>query len=477
MQSVFNTFTFTLKKYPVLIPGLISLLLFLYKFQYLEYGPYWDECWAYFPAVKAMAASGPTLIPGHFDPEMYAGHPLLLLFLSSNWVKLLGDSNFVIHLFPILISMGLIFTLFHVSYKWFGFKTAIFSTMLFSIQGMFLAQSSFLLFEVLLSLLILLSYYFFFEKKYFIFIPIATLALWTKESAYTIIPALLIGSGIEFIFFRKDFKVLRTQFLAIFIAAFLGFSFFILQKINVGWFFFPRHLNWVDLSYATIKYKMDFIVDLVFFTQGKKYLTWLGLIACCVFLVRIKNNADKQHLIYFIYLSIFISGFMLFAAINFLSNRYILSAIPFVIILFVYFISSIFNKKIYNTYLLFAVCIAQFSGTLDSKNNPPSDTELSYTDMIKCHTDMIQYLNDSNIKKDSEITTHFLMLCMLKNPACGYLTEPFTGAQNQPTASTKYYIFSTIEYDPIYDEYKKDPSVKLLKRFSQGETWCELYSK
>lgn len=476
MNFSFQELKNLLIKRPYVIPALLCLWLFLYKFQHLAFGPYWDECWAYFPAVKAMAASGPTLIPGHFDPEMYAGHPLLLLFLSSTWISLFGNSNFTIHLLPLFISFGLISSIFYISYHWFGLKTAIFATIIFCLQAMFLAQSSFLLFEVLLSLLILLSYYFFIEKKYIHFIAIATLALWTKESAYTLLPALLIGSLIEYFFFKKNAKLLRSQFISILVVILLGFSFFIIQKINVGWFFFPRHLNWVDLSYESVSYKMNVIVDLIFLIQNKIILTCAGLIGFCMILIRYKN-IDKQHLIYLIYLSIFVFGFALFAAINFLSSRYVLAAIPIVIILFVYFTTNIFNKKIINTYILIGLCLFQFSGMLQSKQNPPHDVELSYFDMVSCHTDMINYMNATQIDKSSEITTHFLMSSMLSNPSCGYLKEPFSHVRTQSTDSTKYYIFSTIEYDPIYDEYKKNSSLKLLKRFSSGNTWCELYVK
>ena len=464
------------EKRPYLIPLLISIILFIYKFQYLSYGPYWDECWVYFPAVKTMAAVSPTLMPGELDPAVYSGHPLLFLFLSSIWITLFGDSNFAMHLFPLFVSIGLLFALFYVSKNWFGIKVAAFSTILFSLQAIFISQSSFMLLEVMVGLFVMLTYYFFLKKSYLAFILCGTLALWTKESAYVLIPALIIGATIEFLFFNKNSRSFLLQISLIILVFLLGFSFFILQKMNVGWFFFPLHIGYIDLSYSMIMYKMNGIVDSLFFTQGKTYITWLGLIGFLVFLIRIKN-ADQKHLMYFIYFSIFVFGFSLFAAINFLSTRYLIAALPFIIISFVYFISSVFNKKSYNTGVLIILCIAQFSATLASRNNEPYDTEISYIDMVKCHTDMIRYMNDIHIKKDSEITTHFLMLGILSNPSCGYVKEPYTRIQNQPTDSTKYYIFSSIEYDPIYNEYKEKKSLKLVKKISIGPAWCELYSQ
>ena len=464
------------EKRPYLIPLLISIILFIYKFQYLSYGPYWDECWVYFPAVKTMAAVSPTLMPGELDPAVYSGHPLLFLFLSSIWITLFGDSNFAMHLFPLFVSIGLLFALFYVSKNWFGIKVAAFSTILFSLQAIFISQSSFMLLEVMVGLFVMLTYYFFLKKSYLAFILCGTLALWTKESAYVLIPALIIGATIEFLFFNKNSRSFLLQISLIILVFLLGFSFFILQKMNVGWFFFPLHIGYIDLSYSMIMYKLSVIKDIIFYNQGRIYITYLGLIGFVFFAIRIKK-APQVNILRLIYLSIFIFGFIAFAAINFLSNRYLIAAIPLVIMIFVYAISTLFNKEPNNILVLISLTIVTFFATVSSKSDGLGDTELAYSDMVRCHEGMLDFLRETNVPKESEITTHFLMKFILSNPYSGYNAIPYTNLQDKSSSTTKYYIFSAIEYDPIYDEYKKDPSVKLLKKISIGKAWCELYSK
>jgi hypothetical protein len=465
-----------LTKRPFIVPVIICVCLFLYKFQYLNLGPYWDECWVYFPAAKTLAATSPTLIPGELDPAVYSGHPLLFLFLSSIWATLFGDSNFTMHLFPLFISMGLVFAVFYSSKNWFGIKVAVFTTILFSLQAIFLSQSSFLLLEVMVGLFVLLTYFFFFEKNYLAFVICGTLALWTKESAYVLIPALALGSTIEFLLFKKELKTFLLQLGLTGLVFLLGFSFFILQKINVGWFFYPLHIGYIDLSYGMLTYKLSVIRDIIFFNQGRLYITYLGLIGMAFFALRYKK-IPQADLLRLIHLSIFIFGFIAFAAINFLSNRYLIAAIPMVIMIFVYVISTLFNKAYNNTLLLCALTIVAFFATVSSKSDGLGDTELAYSDMVSCHEDMVSFLNKNHVPKDAEITTHYLMKFILSNPYSGYNAIPYTNLQDKPSATTSYYIFSAIEYDPLYDAYKKDSSLKLLKRISKGKAWCEIYSK
>lgn len=322
----------------LLIVGLV-----LFKLEAMTLPFFWDEAWSYLPAIREMASKGPSLLPGSINAEFYRGHPMLFYFLSSLWIKTFGHNLPIAHLFPLLISIILLLSVYFITYSWTSsYFTAFVATLLIFIQPIFLAQSTFLLCEVLLGLLFLWTFWFYFKSKWIGFGIFVVAALLTKESAYCLVPAFLLIALLQLILKEINtqlFLKITTYILLLFL---VGFSFFIVQKIKLGWFFFPLHTSMIDLNEIGTKFKLS--TKILFIEQGRGYIFLITFITTLLSLNFIKSKFTKLKLIIIFSLLIFVFGNMLFASINFLSTRYLLPVLPLLMIVCAVLVGS-YNKN------------------------------------------------------------------------------------------------------------------------------------
>ena len=109
------------------------------------------------------------------------GHPLIFHFFEVLWMKIFGTGLVAAKSFPLLISVLLLFTIYFFCKKFLNRFTKICACVIFASQEIFIAQSSFVLPEVLLTLLTITSFYFFFSKKKILYVISASMLVLTKE--------------------------------------------------------------------------------------------------------------------------------------------------------------------------------------------------------------------------------------------------------------------------------------------------------
>ncbi|MFZ4797649.1 MAG: ArnT family glycosyltransferase [Bacteroidia bacterium] len=452
---------------------LLIIGLFFLKLEALSLPFFWDEAWSYLPAIRVMAEQGPSLLPGSIDTELYRGHPMLFYFLSSLWIKTFGYSLPIAHLFSLFISIILLVSVYFITYNWTNsFFAAFLATLLLFIQPIFLAQSTFLLSEILLGLLFIWSFYFYFKKQWIGFGIALVAALLTKESAYCLIPAFVIISAVEWSFKRIDTKAFFKNISVISLLFLIGFSFFIYQKIIFGWFFFPLHTGMIDFN--EIGNKMDGSFLILFITQGRNIIFLITIILSIISYVIIRNKLSKDHQLILISFLIITIGFALFASINFFSTRYLFAVIPLLLIGCTLVISSI-SKPFYHISIITIVIVIGFFNIKRSLNSASfGDTELSYTRLLKVQVEMVDYLKKSDFKE--QIYTPFLMFCMLDNPHDGFIDKKFANLGiNVNDTNNVYFLNVSNEKLNELDSLKQHNKVTFLKKYEEKQAFIELY--
>lgn len=456
----------TLKKWAptILITGFVLL-----KIQDLFLPYFWDEAWSYVPAIKAMVKNGPSLLPNSISPELYRGHPLFFYFINSAWIKLLGSEIWITKLFSLFITIGLLFSVYSFTRKNFDSQIAIITLIILMIQSVLFAQSTFLLPEILLTLFTILILGAYIEKKYFLTMLLLILALYTKESAIIIWFTIFFFEVIEVIK-SKDKNYFNFIYLLI-PPLFVAF-FFIAQKLIVGWFFFPEHLAYINLN--TFFGKLNGYASYLFIFMGRNLLTLFGLAALIFLLIR-RDHAlfEKKKVLYII--SFFIISYLLFSSFNFYSPRYLLSILPFSIMIWVFLIRSAVRKyNIAITIIIFTIIIINnLYFTINKRGG--DDNTLGYRGLIHVQQEMVSYCEEDSLYRKN-IYTNFLMINDLTNNDLGYLKSDstFYNVSSNLTSNTQYAIISSNELDkPIYEEIKEKG--KLIKRFEQNGSWTELY--
>jgi len=140
--------------------GLLAVIIIFIgvKIPFLSLPYYWDEAWAYGPAIRTMESTGLGILPNALPPELSRGHPLLFHFLGAGWMKLFGTSVTAAHIFPLLVSVLLLVAVYAFGKKIFlSSKAGFTAAFALALQPIFLAQSGLLSPEVLLALFSLVS--------------------------------------------------------------------------------------------------------------------------------------------------------------------------------------------------------------------------------------------------------------------------------------------------------------------------------
>lgn len=270
------------------IPALLALLIIvaIVKIPHLYIPHFWDEAWSYSPAVQYMFEHKLGLLPSALPAEYSKGHPLLFFFLSASWMRIFGDSLVSKHCFALLVSYLLLFSLYYITRRLFSKRVAIYTLMFVSLQTVFLAQSSMLLPEIMLSLFTVWTLYFYLKRKPLPFLVAGILLLGTKESGVFLIFIIWV---FEFIYFLsgKGTRPWKRQiaWLAILaIPALVYMAFLIIQKLTYGWFFYPEHISLIT-SFRTGLVQLGFYARYFFILDARVWLTSAFVIALLITLV------------------------------------------------------------------------------------------------------------------------------------------------------------------------------------------------
>jgi Gpi18-like mannosyltransferase len=446
----------------------------LFKIQFLSLPYFWDESWVYTRAIYEMIEKGPSLLPGSINADLYTGHPLMFYFLSSLWMSVMGTDVTTAHIFPLILACILFIIVYLIVNKTTNEPIlASFASIIVAWQPVTLAQSGMMLSEILLTIFTLLSLYFFLKKQTFWMVFFMSCLILTKEAGIVMCLTLSMFGFLEALKTKKTGIVLKS--ISIYsIPFFVGFLFYLIQKIRLGWFFYPRHTGWIDLSLNSIFDKMSWSLTFIFSRQGR--IIFIAIIAIYILLLlfkKIKFNQDYKSI--FTILSTFIIIYILFCSINFLSTRYLYSTIPAVIILIVIMCGSLFTKKNYYIIVMSLLCVFSFTMIPRSYKADISDVDLTYSSLVNVHSNMVKYCESKNLY-NTHITTHFLMIEQLSHKTCGYLSgNEFSHVDVSMDDDTKYLILSPVERDFNLDELNKKFNITLEKKFESGVAWCEIY--
>ncbi len=446
-----------------------------FKWEALGLPFFWDEAWVYMPAIRTMAEQGPSIMPASIDPDLYTGHPLLFYCLASSWIKFLGYSLFKAHLFPLLISISLLISIYIIVFKWTNsWFSAFLSVLLLATQPIFLAQSTFLLIEVWLALLFLWSFYFYFNRNWWGFSITVVLALWSKESAFCLVPAFIIIAIIELLYKTITPKVFVKIALCVVVLFSIGFSFFIIQKAKLGWLFFPRHANWITM--ADFFDKIEGSVLIIFVSQGRNLIYLITLVVSIVSFVFFKNKLTKNHQIKLLAFLVITTGFMLFASINFFSARYLFAVFPLLMIGCSLLITSV-HKSIFQYVVIPVFAIIGLVNINNSIEHPYfADVEVNYTRLLKAQVEFCNYME--SIQPNESIYAPFLAYTNLTNPYAGFVQKSLKNINPVLLdTSNVYYINTSNETCKELDSMIANKNVYLVKRFENHQAKVELFKR
>ncbi|MEM8886940.1 MAG: hypothetical protein AAGD28_03060 [Bacteroidota bacterium] len=447
-----------------LLFGIACLIFVVAKWADLSLPMYWDEIGVYGPGILAMVDNGISLLPSGLDPELSRGHPLWFYALFAGWVKLTGYSLTKIHLFALGISLGLFASVFHIAKKYSNPLLALGVSVIFMLQGIMIAQASLALPEVLLALELLWALYFFYERKYGWYFLLGSLALLTKESALVLPLACASWMFLNFLL-KKEALNLKAIGIA-FAPVSIYLLFLLIQKQTYGWYFFPYHMELVNLDTGEILTKFWDYFRWLFIDQGRSIIG-AGLIATAGFLIYKKQlKASFLGLI-----SIFALGFLCFSALNVYMDRYILSLFP----IFMITLAILWDQAKLAPILIWSnlaiACFFAFS--FQSQAGFRFDVDINYRDYLAVQKEASEFL-EQEVPANTAFLGNFPLFNGFQDPRFGF------------AADTNHNKIWVVPHDSMeYRALLTPPSFanalpkegQLIRTFEKGFTKVEVYRK
>lgn len=469
----------------------IILVFVLLKIQHLDYPFYWDESWPYSSAIHAMYYQGPSLSPAAIPAELTRGHPTLFIFLAAVWMKVFGTSLIAIHSFPLFIASTYAIAIYEISRKLFHSTVGIIAVLLTVFQLMFFVQSSFVLLEITLSFFAFLCFYFYATGKLRWLAVGLLLLFFIKETAVVVGLALGLLSILRFVIkdiSRKTF----LQHLCVFAVPLVGYAvFFSIQKKLLGWYFFPFHLELIDMTQAAIIEKLKEGIRLLFWDDLKKVLLIFGIGLSALAILGRKMYFDvssirtylqpkwNQKQLFVFGILIFLPLILLFNSMNVYINRYFLIIIVPLAGLFAVWMHRfilLYGKSIYYASLALISMIAIYNF---SKDKTTSDGDLGAFDVMRVEQEMIAYMETHYDAHTPIATNAYLLRMQLTDSNTRYLQIPqvFTDVNWEITAATQLVIFTNKEFDYQYENVQSSHMFQLIKRFEKNSAWAEIYKR
>ncbi len=462
-----------IRKYPLEILFIAGLIVFvLYKISDIGVPYFWDEAGVYVAGARQMNDFGHIgMLPNDLDPLLSRGHPLLFYFCEALIFRNFGDTVISGHIFALLLALTTLIVFYFFARKEFDPLVATLSTVLLSVQPIFFSLSAMLVPEMMLTLFTLISLWGIIRNNWILYAIGASLALLTKESAI-VIPAL----GLTIIFFsglinRDLFTLKRLKLMMIGLIPVLVFGLFlIIQKIQRGWFFFPEHIGYIHFDIQTLKKMGGRILYDMLFDQGRWLIGYpfLAGLFFCILAKPLKMEFNTKPFLVFI-------GFLLlvliFADINYYLTRYILNAIPFIVLGGVYTAVTIFRRISQHKRAIFAVLIILFtSGAIISAQQNmtkfPYGCDMSYKWVVNTSEEAIHWIGQQPWRNDT-INANFPINEGLKDERNGYLSGeaiPFVPGLEK----VRNYALFFYEWGPENIAIPKEIRYKILKTWSKS---------
>lgn len=461
-----------IENYIFILPLLFVVIV---KVPHLSIPYFWDEAWSYFPAVFKMYETGPGMLPGALSLWDAKGHPLFFFFLSSSWMRLVGTSVFWVHVLPLLISLGTLVASYVLVKKHVNKWAANIVVSLLSVQSLFLAQATMLLPEMLITLFLVLSIDFYLRKNYWAFILVATLMVLTKETSIIFVGGFLLFHLFTYLRPGKESRNYIIQSFMLLIPILFYGLFLVLHKIEFGSFFFEDHMGYIDISTSGVSKKLQIAGGMIFTRYGRNAILVSALIATAFILFKKKKIQNAKMLGLLLLLSLV---FLVFSALNFYTQRYMLSLMTlFVIISGVVLQQAKLNKELINWAVVIAIVAVPAFYSFTKKTN--SDSDLGYVETVKTHQKMVKYCEEQGWK-DTPIAASFNLIFALRNPHLGYVStkEGFSKVSNiDKFREATVFLNESTFYDhrPQLDSIKNEN--KLVESFNIKHAWGKIYSK
>lgn len=371
--------------------ALVVILFLAYKFQDLTLPYFWDELGVYSQSATYQFYHRLSLMPNSVPPEFSRGHPLFYTFINAIVFRLFGCTPVPVHAFNQLIAVGVLTAVYVYTSRYFNRLAGLVSAAILAIQPVFLAQAGLVIPEMLLAFFVVLCIFCYYEERYALFGFFATLAILTKESGIVLPCYGLFYAVVSYFIFGKRGNAFKPLNLFFTVSPFIVYGLFlVIQKQQNGWYFFPYHMETMASSLHEVNEHFKGQFNFVFWAQGRYW--WKNVVLAGVAAAIVSNRVQRQSIAESIImpLGIYVTGFLVFSAINFYMERYVLQLVVLFAIVTGAAVVTIFNNKYWGAVAMVLLCLNALDNFIAPGFN--YDTDLGYRPAVRCLEKAVEYV-------------------------------------------------------------------------------------
>lgn len=439
----------------------------LYKVADLGLPYFWDEVAVYARGALYLHDHTLGLLPKHLPPELSRGHPLLLAFLVASAFRIFGPTPVVAHVFMLVLSTGLLCSVYWIGRRHWGHRAGLVAMVLLMVQPLFVAQSTLVLPEVALALACLWTLHGLALGRYRSAAVGLAIALFFKETALVLDLVVCVVLGLRWLRVRPSLRMAVAQSLPLLAANGVCASFFVVQKLQNGWFLFPEHVGYVDFHWPAVRHGLWVGAYFVFWEQGR--LAVSAMIAVCV-LMRGRWQQALRPTGLSAVLGVFAAGVLLFSAGNVFMKRYLLCLLPPLAIVGGWALVQLSRDRL-KTLLASTgvVCLVSLSQLASSGFN--CEYDMGFREAVRIQQQATEYVFE-RLGTGRAILANFPTYAGLEDPRFGYAPRRFERFMYEYEPGAEY-IFAS----EIFERFEAPAGVEtaLVKRFSSPYMNIALY--
>jgi 4-amino-4-deoxy-L-arabinose transferase-like glycosyltransferase len=388
------------------------LLVFLSKLPLLNSPLWWDEESYVWGAIR--------IWKNNFNPfiEFWSYKPPFLYELAALGFKVFGYSRIIPHLIIVVFAILACCFTFLLGEKLFSRKVGFWAAILLFLSPLFFTQSGMFHADLPLATLTLMVIYFYLQKNKWAYLLSAICLVMTKEAGILVIGAILIHESVLNI--KKIFTpafIQRSIFLLS--PSLFFFLWMVLNKVSLGWYFWPYNLNYYSSGFYFNFDKLKEILELVYLRNFK--LPFLLLTGMSILSKSVRNLFRKELFLFFLLSTIFILFYLWGAFVP----RYLIVIQPYFVLIGVAFIFKLLRKLNFIPHLFFLSLILLYIQSYSTTVYSPwsGENDLSYLIGIKTKQDTISFIEE-NFGSYNIITT-WPLSSQLSFPFMGYVEKPY----------------------------------------------------
>ncbi len=248
---------------------------------------FWDEIGVYGRGIFAMIDNKVSLHPDALPPDISRGHPLLFTYLIAGWTRIFGVGIVSMRTASLVVSIILLAVTFCCVRQKHEALNPI-PGLLVLIQPIFLAQSTLILPEMMLTMFTMIAVVAFLRRAHWLFFLAGSAMILTKETGIVLVAGFGLYDVVSTWFQEK--RLFRTRFVYWALPVIPYAIFLLVQKQTHGWYFFPYHTDGFQLAGPAIERNLKDFLSFIFLKQGR-YL-WLILLAGIAVSRLIKKDSE-----------------------------------------------------------------------------------------------------------------------------------------------------------------------------------------